>query len=138
MTRIPRQTIFLAIALAIAAFGIGVAVGQQTPPTANQGVSASAPTFLDLGQEIDTVDGRQLRLRIVTIEPGGVVAMHSHKGRPTVAHLVSGALTERREGDWVEVHRAGDSWTEGRDVTHWAENKETVPAVIVAVDVFKP
>ena len=138
MTLNHKRTIASAIALATAAFGIGVAVGQQPPPAANQGVSASAPTFLDLGQEIDTVAGRQLRLRIVTIQPGGVVAMHSHKGRPTVAHLVSGALTERREGDWIKVHRAGDSWTEGRDVTHWAENRDTVPAVIVAVDVFKP
>lgn len=83
-------------------------------------------------------DGRQLRLRIVTIDPGGVVAVHSHRGRPTVAHLVNGVLTERREGDWTEAHPAGNSWTEGRDVTHWAENRETVPAVIVAADVFKP
>ncbi len=138
MKRNLQLTMLSASALAIAAFGIGVAVGQQTPPTANQGVTASPPTFLDLAQEIDGVEGRQLRLRIVTIEPGGMVAMHSHKGRPTVAHLVSGVLTERREGDWVKVHQPGDSWTEGRDVTHWAENKGTVPTVVVAVDVFKP
>ena len=138
MKRNLQLTMFSASALAIAAFGIGVAVGQQTPPTANQGVTASPPTFLDLPQEIDSVEGRQLRLRIVTIEPGGMVAMHSHKGRPTVAHLVSGVLTERREGHWVKVHQPGDSWTEGRDVTHWAENKGTVPTVVVAVDVFKP
>lgn len=131
-------TLVAGTTIALAAFGVGVAVGQQTPPTANQGVSVGPPTFLDLPQEIDGIDGRQLRLRVVTIEPGGAVAMHSHKGRPTVAHLVSGVLTERREGDWVKVHQAGDSWTEGRDVTHWAENKGTVPTVVVAVDVFKP
>ena len=131
-------TLVAGTTIALAAFGVGVAVGQQTPPTANQGVSVGPPTFLGLPQEIDGIDGRQLRLRVVTIEPGGAVAMHSHKGRPTVAHLVSGVLTERREGDWVKVHQAGDSWTEGRDVTHWAENKGTVPTVVVAVDVFKP
>lgn len=125
-------------AIAAAAFGIGVAVGQQAPPSANQGVTVGPPTFLDLPQEIDSLEGRQLRLRVVTIEPGGVVANHSHKGRPTVAHLVSGVLTERREGDWVKVHQPGESWTEGKDVTHWAENKGTVPAVVVAVDVFRP
>ena len=133
-----RFTLIAAAAIAATAFGIGVAVGQQTPPTANRGVTASAPTFLDLPQEIDSVEGRQLRLRIVTIEPGGVVALHSHKGRPTVAHLVSGVLTERREGDWVKVHQPGESWTEGHDVTHWAENHGTAPTVVVAVDVFKP
>ena len=125
-------------AIAAAAFGIGVAVGQQTPPSANQGVTVGPATFLDLPQELDSLEGRQLRLRVVTIEPGGFVANHSHKGRPTVAHLVSGVLTERREGDWVKVHQPGESWTEGKDVTHWAENKGTVPTVVIAVDVFKP
>jgi len=138
-----KRHLFLAIlagtAVAAAAFGVGVgvAVGQQTPPAANQGLSVSPPTFLDLPQELDNIDGRQLRLRVVTIEPGGVVPIHSHKGRPTVAHLVSGVLTERREGDWVKVHQPGDSWTEGGDVTHWAENRGTAPTVVVAVDVFK-
>jgi quercetin dioxygenase-like cupin family protein len=138
MKRNASLAILAGATIAAAAFGIGVAVGQQTPPSANQGVSVGPATFLDLPQELDNLDGRQLRLRVVTIEPGGVVAIHSHKGRPTVAHLVSGVLTERREGDWVKVHQAGDSWTEGKDVTHWAENKGTVPTVVVAVDVFKP
>ncbi|MBX9630458.1 MAG: cupin domain-containing protein [Burkholderiales bacterium] len=136
-----HRAVSLAIAgtaIAAAAFGVGVAVGQQTPPSANQGVTVSAPTYLELSKEVDSVEGRQLRLRIVTIEPGGVVANHSHDGRPTVAHLVSGELTERRDGDWVKVHQPGDSWTEGKGVVHWAQNKGTVPTVVVAVDVFKP
>ena len=107
MKRNVSLAILAGTAIAAAAFGIGVAVGQQTPPSANQGVTVGPATFLDLPQELDSLDGRQLRLRIVTIEPGGVVANHSHKGRPTVAHLVSGVLTERREGDWVKVHQAG-------------------------------
>ena len=114
MKRNASLAILAGATIAAAAFGIGVAVGQQTPPSANQGVSVGPATFLDLPQELDNLDGRQLRLRVVTIEPGGVVAIHSHKGRPTVAHLVSGVLTERREGDWVKVHQAGDSWTEAR------------------------
>lgn len=138
MKRNLSLVILAGTAIAAGAFGIGVAVGQQTPPSTNQGVSVGPPTFLELPQELDSIDGRQLRLRVVTIEPGGVVAIHSHKGRPTVAHLVSGVLTERREGDWVKVHQPGESWTEGKDVTHWAENKGTVPTVVVAVDVFKP
>lgn len=80
------------------AFGLGVAVGQQTPPTETKGVKVSPPTALDLGPEVDSVEGRQLRLRVVTVEPGGVVAVHSHKGRPGVAYIVQGTLTETREG----------------------------------------
>jgi len=121
------------------AFAIGVAVGQQTPPTANKGVAVSPPTALDLTQELDGVAGRQLRLRIVTIEPGGVVGVHSHNGRPAVAYVIQGTLTEYREGSSASIeHHEGESWTEGKDTTHWAENKGDGPVVILAVDVFKP
>ena len=120
------------------AFGLGVAVGQQTPPTENKGVQVSPPTALDLGPEVDSVEGRQLRLRVVTVEPGGVVAVHSHKGRPAVAYIVQGTLTETREGGGPRDHHQGESWTEDRNTTHWAENKGDKPVTIVAVDVFKP
>jgi quercetin dioxygenase-like cupin family protein len=119
-------------------FGLGVAVGQGTAPTENKGVKVGAPTSLDLGQEVEGVDGRQLRMRTVTIEPGGVVGVHAHKGRPAVAYVVQGTLTEHREGGGDHVRHQGESWTEGKEVVHWAENKGTETAVIVAVDVFKP
>jgi len=122
----------------VLAFALGVAVGQQTPPNANKGVSVSPPTALDLTQELDSVAGRQLRLRLVTVEPGGVVGVHSHNGRPAVAYVIQGTLTEHREGsDAIERHE-GESWTEGKDTTHWAENKGDGPVVVLAVDVFKP
>ena len=122
----------------VLAFALGVAVGQQTPPNANKGVSVSPPTAIDLTQELDGVAGRQLRLRLVTVEPGGVVGVHSHNGRPAVAYVIQGTLTEHREGsDAIERHE-GESWTEGKDTTHWAENKGDGPVVVLAVDVFKP
>ena len=122
----------------VLAFAIGAAVGQQTPPNANKGVSVSPPTAIDLTQELDGVAGRQLRLRLVTVEPGGVVGVHSHNGRPAVAYVIQGTLTEHREGsDAIERHE-GESWTEGKDTTHWAENKGDGPVVVLAVDVFKP
>ena len=60
-----------------------------------------APTFIDLTNEIDSVAGRQLRLRVITIEQG-------------------------------------ESWSEGRNITHWSENKGDKPVVLIAVDVLKP
>ena len=120
------------------AFGLGVAIGQQTPPTVTQGVKVSPPTTLDLTEEIDGVKGRQLRLRIVTIERGGVVAVHTHDGRPGVAYILQGTLTEHREGSGVIERHEGESWAEGKDTTHWAENTRDGAVVVLAVDVFKP
>jgi quercetin dioxygenase-like cupin family protein len=135
-----KQVFSVAAGLAGAALavGLGIAIGQQTPPSANQGVKISPPTVLDLTDEIDNVNGRQLRLRVVTIEPGGVVALHSHNGRPAVAYVLQGVLTEHREGAGTIDYYEGQSWTEGKDTTHWAENKGNTPTVVVAVDVFKP
>ena len=120
------------------AFAVGVAVGQNAPPTENKGIKVGAPTFIDLTNEIDSAAGRQLRMRVVTLEPGGVVAMHSHKGRPAVAYALQGTLTEHLENGDVRDHYEGEAWTEDRNTTHWAENKGDKPAMVIAVDVFKP
>ena len=138
MNRNTSYKLGIALAAVALAFGVGVAVGQQNPPTENKGVKVSPPTVLDLSQEIDSVQGRQLRLRVVTLEPGGVVGIHSHKGRPGVAYVLQGTLTESREGGATEERHTGESWTEGKDTTHWAENKGDKAVVVVAVDVFKP
>ena len=132
-------TTFAAIATGITfAFGAGAAFAQNAAPTENKGVSVSQPTALDLTNEVDSVAGRQLRMRTVTLAPGGVVAVHSHKGRPAVATVVQGTLTEHRDNGEVVDRHQGDSWTEGDGVTHWAENKGDIAVIVIAVDVFKP
>ena len=48
-----------------------------------QGVTVKLLAAVDLGPEIEGMAGRQLRMRMVTIEPGGVFGpIHDHKGRP--------------------------------------------------------
>jgi hypothetical protein len=54
---------------------------QVAPET--RGVTVKLPATVDLGPEIEGMAGRQLRMRIVTIEPGGVFGpIHDHRGRP--------------------------------------------------------
>ncbi len=134
--RIKRAYAITALAVTLG-FAMGVAVGQSAP-TESKGVKISPSTAIDLGGEIDGVAGRQLRLRVVTLEPGGVVGVHSHDGRPAVAYVLQGTLTEHVEGGGVHERNQGESWTEGKAITHWAENKGSKSVVVVAVDVFKP
>lgn len=135
---ISKRIAITTIAGLATAFAIGIAVGQSAAPSTTQGVSVSDPTFIDLSGEIEQVAGHQLRLRIITIEPGGVAAVHSHKGRPAVAYILEGTLTEHVENAGVHERRPGESWSEGKTVTHWSENKGDKPVRLVAVDVFKP
>jgi hypothetical protein len=48
-----------------------------------KGVTVKLLATVDLGPEIEGMAGRQLRMRMVTIEPGGVFGpIHDHKDRP--------------------------------------------------------
>ncbi len=115
--------------------GILSAYGQQAP-TENKGITIKQLAVVDLGPEIEGMAVRQLRIRMLTIEPGGIVGVHSHKDRPGTAYVLSGKIIEHR-GDTVKEYGAGDAWPENKDTMHWLENKGTIPVVLIAADVFK-
>jgi len=117
--------------------GLWPASGQQPTPTENKGVKIEPLAAIDLGAEIDGMQGRQLRLRLITVAPGGVIALHSHKDRPAVARVLQGTLTEHREGSSPKEHPEGESVAVGKDVTHWEENRGAKPLVLVVGDIVK-
>ncbi len=122
----------------LVAFGLGTAVGQQSPPKENKGLAVEKTVTLDLAGEIEGLQGRQLRLRVLKLEPGGIIGLHSHKDRPAVAHILQGTLTEHRDGGGTKDHHSGEMLSVGKDVSHWEENKGTAAVVLVAADIFKP
>src|SRR5262245_56144529 len=114
----------------------GNASGQQAAPPAMKGVTMTPLTAVDLGPEIEGMAGRQLRMRKITIEPGGFFALHSHKDRPGTVYVLEGRLTETRN-DVTKEYGPGEVWFENRETNHRLENKGTTPATFVAVDIFK-
>ena len=82
--------------------------------------------------------GYQLRLRTITLEPAGVVGVHSHKDRPELVYILEGTLTELQESGSMKAFNPGDVITGSRDVTHWAENRGTSKVVFVGVDIVRP
>ncbi len=125
----------LLLGLALGA-GLEAVYGQQAAPTENKGLTIKPLTAIDLGPEIEGMGGRQLRMRLIVIEPGGVLALHNHKDRPATDYVLRGSLVDHR-GDAAREYNAGDSIFETKEVTHWLENKGTVPAEFVAIDIFK-
>ena len=133
-----RNKLVLAVAAALAlGFAGGVAVGQAKAPTENKGLSADKLRSLDLTEEIDSVKGRPLRMRKVMLLPGGVIGLHSHKDQPTVSYFLQGEVIFHEEGQPPRVVKAGESLAEGKGTTHWAENRQGVAAVWIAVDIPK-
>lgn len=112
-------------------------IAQIAPPTENKGVAAKVIGALPLAPEISGIDDRQLRMRVVTLAPGGVFAVHSHADRPSVEYVLKGQATEYI-GDTSRKYAEGDSVLAGRNTVHWWRNDGTEPAIFVAVDVFNP
>ena len=74
-------------------------MSNQQAPTETKGVTVSLLSALDLGPEIEGMAGCQLRMRMFTIEPGGVIGpIHDHKGRPGMVYILQGTITDHRDG----------------------------------------
>ena len=110
----------------------------KTEQTAHEtkGVTVQNLAAIDLGPEIAGMEGRQLRMRMVTIEPGGVIGpVHNHVDRPGVVFILQGTITDHRNGVATE-YGPGVGWPEDRSTTHWLENRGTTTAVEISVDIF--
>ncbi|AUG01887.1 cupin domain-containing protein [Pseudomonas sp. 09C 129] len=108
---------------------------QVAPET--KGVAVQVLATIDLGPEIEGMAGRQLRMRLVTIEPGGVFGpIHNHKDRPGVVYILEGTITDHRDGGDTD-YGPGVGWPEDRDTTHWLENKGPIPAREISVDIIR-
>ena len=104
-------------------------------PTAPSNVTDDIIGSIDLGAEIG-VQGRDLRLRRLVVQPGGVVPFHSHEGRPALIITVSGEVTEYRSSCAVPItHRAGEVSREADGIGHYWINNGNVPAVLLSADV---
>lgn len=134
-----RRGIFtLGISVLGLALGLGkrIAIGQQSPPTENKHVSVGKTASIDLGPEIAGMQGRLLRVRVVSIDPGGHIREHSHQDWPEVVYVLQGTVTEHR-GDRANDYRVGEAFTADKNTTHWLENKGAAPALLIVADVFK-
>jgi quercetin dioxygenase-like cupin family protein len=81
----------------------------------------------------------RLRMRRLTIPPGGVIPSHGHADRPSLVYFIKGEAIEHNSKCAVPIlHRAGETDNEWGDYTHWWENKTTTDVVLIAVDIVPP
>jgi quercetin dioxygenase-like cupin family protein len=145
-----HKTLKLALPLGAALTALGLAAAAQagecpasamrpdartTGETMPKAVTDNVLGAIPLGDQIG-VDGRQLRLRRLVVQPGGVVPWHSHTGRPALIITVAGSITEYRSTCAVPIeHPAGDVAREVKGVSHWWRNNTKQPAVLLSADV---
>jgi quercetin dioxygenase-like cupin family protein len=101
------------------------------------GVTVQLLATVDLGAEIEGMAGRQLRMRMVTMQPGAVFGpVHDHKDRPGIVYILEGTITDHRDGVATE-YGPGVGWPEDRNTLHWLENRGSTPAVEISVDLVR-
>jgi quercetin dioxygenase-like cupin family protein len=111
-------------------------MGDEPAPVA-RGVEVELLATVDLADEIDGMAGWQLRRRKVTIQPGGVFGpVHDHRDRPGTVYVLEGTITDHRDGVATD-YGPGPGWPEDRRTLHWLENRGTVPAVEISVDIVR-
>lgn len=141
-----RRTAGLVAALLMMAIGSATAgecpagkVGKNMlagAATAPVGVTDTELAFVDLSKENVKLSERRLRLRSMTIAPGGVVPMHSHADRPALIMVVSGEIFEHSSKCSVPIlHKAGDVAREFLGTTHWWTNESGAPVQLTIGDI---
>jgi quercetin dioxygenase-like cupin family protein len=135
MPRYASTPLLFASITLVLGFLAGMSFGQGGAPSETKGQSVVLLQSINLTEEIDSIVGRPLRLRKVTLEPGGVIGLHSDKDRPTVSLFLQGEAIFHQTDKPDIIIRAGEGFAEGKATTHWVENRSSVSAVWVAADI---
>lgn len=105
-------------------------------PSAPVGVVDKELAAISLGQEKVKLPGRRLRLRAMTIEPGGVVPLHSHADRPALIMVNSGEIYEYSSKCTVPIlHKAGEVAREFAGTKHHWKNEGKTPVNLTIADI---
>ena len=79
-----------------------------------------------------------MRMREVSLAPGGEVAVHQHQSRPGMAYVLEGEATEHRsDSEGPLIRKAGDVAIEASGIVHWWVNNGTESSRVVIVDIIK-
>src|SRR5690348_4807401 len=131
-----QNAVFFGLVFLLVA-GRAVVANAEDAPKGNKGFTASKTTVVDLGPEIEGMTGRELRMRMLTIEPGGYIGLHSHKDRPAVVYFMQGTDVVTSGDGSSKTFHPGDTSSATKDTTHWHRNDGKDNVVLIAVDVFK-
>jgi quercetin dioxygenase-like cupin family protein len=136
---------FLIAALATLTMALAPPVLAQDARPATQAGSGAVPKgypavpLLSTGTTIlgepiryPTTGPAHVTASIIALSPGGRTIAHKH-GVPLFAYILEGELTVDYGARGVRTYRAGDTFMEAMDVTHFGENRGSGPVRLLAV-----
>ena len=132
------------VSFAVTAAQAGECPADQTKTDVRQpvdlkpvGVTDTVIAMIDVDKEQGIKD-RNLRMRKLVVEPGGVVPWHSHAERPAIIYIIEGEINEYASNCAVPiVHKAGDVVAETNGISHWWKNLGDKTVVLLSADLLK-
>jgi quercetin dioxygenase-like cupin family protein len=140
------QVNFKAVLIYLVALSTGLVIGfangssHRQPPAEHEGVSV-----VSLGQVNESslkvqigLEGYEMKLRELTVAPGGAIKEHSHATRPGLVQTISGSWIEVRNGEEVSYpDTKKEALVEDENTVHWVYNDGDVPTVAVVCGLSK-
>ena len=126
--------------------GISVGISGNTilaaasGPKEHKGISVGSLEALPASTLKATIglEGYTLRMRSITVMPGGQIAQHSHADRPGIVTMVDGTWVEGKPGgEDVYSAEAYGTFQENEDTIHWIYNRTDTPATALVCDIAK-
>ena len=148
-SRLGRGVLLAAVVAGASAFALPAIAGEcpadQKKPNAREavdlehvGVTDTTIAMIDVSKAPINIDGRNFRMRKLTVEPGGIVPWHSHADRPAIIYIIEGQIHEYASNcSGPIVHKAGDVVAETGDVSHWWKNLDDTTVVLLSADLLK-
>ena len=144
MNHLPFRTLALSAALCLAGLAhAGECPADKLTPNAladaakaPAGVTDVELAAIDLSKENVKLDQRRLRMRHMTILPGGIVPLHSHEDRPALIMVTTGEIHEHSNKCAVPIlHKAGEVARESLGTMHWWRNNGRLPVNLTIADI---
>src|SRR5882757_4906747 len=99
--------------------------------------AAPVTAAIDLGAEFPSMKGYELAQMVMTVPPGTGRAWHSHAGSPEIVRILSGVLTDARNGGPPTNYGPGSTLSNAQGTQHMWANLGSEPVVFVAT-VIRP
>ncbi len=116
----------------------GPALAQTAAPqrlTPADSTPGKTTATVDLGAEFAQMKGFTLNQSVATVAPGTGRAMHSHAGAPEIVRILSGVLTDSRNGGPPTAYGPGSTLINAQGTQHMWANLGTEPVVFVATSI---
>jgi len=132
-----RLTLTAVIAMAIGVIGNRSFAQTEIPGTHKGLAVGTLGTIPEKSMKAQAgISGYELRMRKITIKPGGQIAKHSHAKKAGLVTVTSGTWTEGRPGGEIEYSSSQPKGIlEDSATVHWFWNRGAKPATAIVCDI---